>query len=409
VLGSLPSLFIVCLILTLVQFLAALPWVLAYDPQTIRRTLRQPSALANAGVFMLLIAAAGAALVWYLRGSMRMELYGRLYGSILHLQLVADVFALGLWVVLKVWPKGGAVALAAFREGIRNPMFWLLGGGAILVTLVAMVFPYFTFGDDYKMMKQLGFDIAMLAGVLFGVLAASISIHDEIEGRTAVTLMSKPITRRQFLLGKYVGIVAASFALTLLIGWALTWALYIKPYFDRLDDVTDQFTQQTLNILQPLAQKVKGDSAPLIQGLALWVADSAAHHLGLLLGFGKVMVLVAIASTLATRLNILGNLFLNLLVFFLGHLAPMMRRVTEDLKETNPNAAIGLVGFLAQLLDTLMPALELFNMGPAIIRDTPISLGAFAVYVMSVCFYAVVYTAIALLFGLILFEDRDLA
>ncbi len=408
-LGSLPSLFIVCLILTLVQFLAALPWVLAYDPQTIRRTLRQPSALANAGVFMLLIAAAGAALVWYLRGSMRMELYGRLYGSILHLQLVADVFALGLWVVLKVWPKGGAVALAAFREGIRNPMFWLLGGGAILVTLVAMVFPYFTFGDDYKMMKQLGFDIAMLAGVLFGVLAASISIHDEIEGRTAVTLMSKPITRRQFLLGKYVGIVAASFALTLLIGWALTWALYIKPYFDRLDDVTDQFTQQTLNILQPLAQKVKGDSAPLIQGLALWVADSAAHHLGLLLGFGKVMVLVAIASTLATRLNILGNLFLNLLVFFLGHLAPMMRRVTEDLKETNPNAAIGLVGFLAQLLDTLMPALELFNMGPAIIRDTPISLGAFAVYVMSVCFYAVVYTAIALLFGLILFEDRDLA
>ena len=75
--------------------------------------------------------------------------------------------------------------------------------------LVSVVIPYFTFGDDYKMMKQLGFDMIMLSTMLFGVLAASMSISEEIEGRTAVTLMSKPVTRRQFLLGKFLGILLA--------------------------------------------------------------------------------------------------------------------------------------------------------------------------------------------------------
>ena len=41
----------------------------------------------------------------------------------------------------------------------------------------------------------------MLASAAFGVLVAAVSISEEIEGRTAVTLMSKPVSRRQFLLG----------------------------------------------------------------------------------------------------------------------------------------------------------------------------------------------------------------
>jgi hypothetical protein len=60
-------------------------------------------------------------------------------------------------------------------------------------------------------------------------------------------------------------------------------------------------------------------------------------------------------------------------------------------------------------METFTPALEYFNMGPAIIRDTPLSVTAFAQYVASVLAYSGVYTVIALLFGLILFEDRDLA
>src|SRR3989440_7229517 len=119
-----------------------------------------------------------------------------------------------------------------------------------------MCIPYFTFGDDFKMYRQLGLNMVMLATVLFCVLAASMSISEEMEGRTAVTLMSKPVTRRQFLLGKFVGILLAGVLMTLLLGWGLNWALYIKPYFDRLDDATDAMVLQVQAPVTPYGQEV---------------------------------------------------------------------------------------------------------------------------------------------------------
>jgi succinate-acetate transporter protein len=67
------------------------------------------------------------------------------------------------------------------------------------------------------------------------------------------------------------------------------------------------------------------------------------------------------------------------------------------------------VGFLGKLFDVLLPALEFYNMGPAIIREAPLDLWRFGGYVGIVFGYSLIYTAIALLLGLLLFEDRDLA
>jgi hypothetical protein len=64
---------------------------------------------------------------------------------------------------------------------------------------------------------------------------------------------------------------------------------------------------------------------------------------------------------------------------------------------------------MAQLFDTLLPGLDLFDVGSAVIRDVPLPAGAYAWYTFNVALYALTYTTIALLFGLILFEDRDLA
>ena len=91
---------------------------------------------------------------WATEGTV--EYLGRLYGSVLHLQLLADFFVGIFFVLLKVWPKGAAVALAAFREGIRQPMFWLIVLGAVGCHGHLPFVPYFTFGEDYLMVKELG-------------------------------------------------------------------------------------------------------------------------------------------------------------------------------------------------------------------------------------------------------------
>jgi ABC-type transport system involved in multi-copper enzyme maturation permease subunit len=396
--------------LVAIQFAAALPWLWALDPKTFREQARSASGLtwffgSLAGIAVLM-----ALFFGYQKGSAGLEDYGRLYASLLHIQFIADLFVGGFQLLLVVWPKGGAMALSAFREHIRAPMFWLMGAGASGLLVIAMIIPYFTFGDDYKMMKQICFDVAMLAPVAFGVLMTSISINDEIEGRTAITVISKPVTRRQFLLGKYLGALMAALALTLVIGWVLVWVLYVQPRFNPLDPVLDPMpTQTTFIIAKAVLPNVPPDTSIFVGGAVMWTGEALGNSLGLILGFGQVMVLLAITAALSTRIPMAANSILILAVFFLGHLAPVMHRAAEDWKTQNPGTAVSLVSFLTQLLETLTPTLEFFNMGPAIIRDAPLNVGPFALYVGTVFVYATVYTAIALLGGLILFEDRDLA
>lgn len=407
-----PMLLVAGFILAALQFCAALPWLQAIDPKSFERTTRSPKSLAGVVGGVALAGLGMAAFLGYKAESSNLQAIGQyVYGAALHLQLLIDFFLLMPVLLVKLWPKGGAVAYAAYREGWRQPMFWLIIVGAIGLTWASVVIPYFTFGDDYKMMKQIGFDIIMLAAVLFGVLAASMSISEEIEGRTAVTLMSKPVNRRQFLIGKFAGIIMACIAMSLVLGWNLNYALRVMPEFDKINDVKDAMLIQSEKTFVPTFETGVPTLAgkTIARGTGLWFSDSFAHSIGIVLGFGQVMILVSIAAGLATRLPFVINLVLCLVVYFLGHLAPVVVKVTEKARASGDSTGLGLVGFLGQLFDVVLPALEFFNMGPAIIREAPLDLWGFGAYVLSVLGYAVLYTAIALLIGLLLFEDRDLA
>jgi hypothetical protein len=418
------SLVLAGVVLAAAQFVAALPWLWAIDPRGFRGALRNPMTLVYAGAGLLAAGVGVAVYLSYMGESQSLVRQGRyLYGSVLQLQLIIALFVLMPRAVARVWPKGGAVASATFRESCRQPMFWLIAACAGAATWFSVAVPYFTFGDDYKMMKQIGFDIVMLAAVLFGVLAASTSISEEIEGRTAVTLMSKPVNRRQFLIGKFLGIIMACLIMALLLSWTLTDALRAMREFDPINnapdpaDVTGTPTERLVDpmafeaqrtVVPPFEKAVPPGAGRLVaRGVGLRFSDALAHTFGLVLGFGQVMILVAIASSLATRLTFVVNVVVCLLVYFLGHLAPVVVQATQQAQ--GAGVGVGLVGFLGRLFDVLLPSLESFNMGRAIIRESPLPLWEFGGYVLTVFGYSLIYTAIALFVGLLLFEDRDLA
>ena len=413
-----PDVLLGGLVLAGLQLLAAVPWLRAIDPFGFDKSARTTGGWLTAAGVLLAGTVFAAAFLGYRGDSSNLRLYGRVYGAVLHAQMLLALFLLFPHALARVWRKGGAVALAAYREAWRQPMFWLILLAALAAVTIAIVLPYFTFGDDFKMMKQIGFDIAMLAPALFGVLAAAQSIAEEIEGRTAMTVLSKPVNRRSFLLGKFVGLLLACGAMTLMIGWWLTIALIVMPEFDPInkDRAFDPMPEQAKFVLKPVflaavppfgTAVTVGPAKALADGASMWFGETAAHTVGLALGFGQVAILVAIAAALATRLAFVVNLVVCLVVYFLGHLAPVVVRVTESQSGRGTGAAI--VQFLGNVFDTLLPGLEFFNNGPAIIRENPLALGAFSAYVVTVCGYALLYTAIALLIGLLLFEDRDLA
>jgi hypothetical protein len=413
--------------LVLIQLLAALPWVaLAFlsrrDLVSLARQPFAPWVLSRLGVALVLAVGLPVLLLTFVQDQGSLEIGGRVYAAALQLQLTVDAFILGFLLLLALWPKGGAVALAAFREGVRQWMFWLLFLLAAGLMFVSVFVPYFTFGEDYLMVKQIGYDATMLAAALFGTLAASLSISEEIEGRTAVTLMSKPVSRRQFLLGKYVGIALAGLLMFGLLGTFFEGVLLVKHWWDKLDPLTEvaAMTRESARIgvvatpawvIDTLeAWALPGPATDFLRGIGQWTAHALDILPGLVLGFSQVMVLIAVAVALATRLPMVVNLPVVLGVYFAANLTRVLLAKANQQSAADPSSPVTrLLGFVAQVFDTLLPDLASFRLDPALLSDAAPPANLFARYVASVSLYGIVYTGIVLLFGLILFEDRDLA
>src|SRR5580698_7576910 len=102
----------------------------------------------------------------------------------------------------------------AFMELVRQPIFLLLLTGSVLFELFLAVPYYFAFGDEPKLVENSVLAVMFLSGLFGAVLSASSSLTREIRSGTALAVLSKPVGRIKFLLGKYVGLAAALTVLT---------------------------------------------------------------------------------------------------------------------------------------------------------------------------------------------------
>src|SRR3954454_8346378 len=97
-----------------------------------------------------------------------------------------------------------------FREAIVQPIYTLLIIFAAAILGIFAMLPFFTLGEDTTMYKSVGLDIILLFVLIATLFATSKSIYVEIEDRTMLTLMSKPLYKWEVLVGKYLGIILAA-------------------------------------------------------------------------------------------------------------------------------------------------------------------------------------------------------
>jgi ABC-type transport system involved in multi-copper enzyme maturation permease subunit len=274
--------------------------------------------------------------------------------------------------------KSLTIALATAKEAIRQPAFFVMAAFAGSLLLVTIWVSYFTFGEDIKMYKDTGLTTISFFCMLLALLTASSTVADEIEGKTAITLLSKPINRRQFIIGKFLGIELGVLTLYLVLGVLFAAGVWYKYEYD-----------------------LREASGGLAERAKQW--DQVKQVLpGLVLGFFEVTVLTSISVAISTRLPMLANLVVCILIFFLGHLSPVLVEAANA-----PNSDINeLVGFMARLFAWALPSLEFFNAGPSISTGAVIPWFG---YVLPALGYCMLYSGAALLFAFLLFEDRDLA
>jgi ABC-type transport system involved in multi-copper enzyme maturation permease subunit len=274
--------------------------------------------------------------------------------------------------------KSFTIALATAKEAIRQPAFFVMAAFAGALLLFTIWVSYFTFGEDIKMYKDTGLTTISFFCMLLALLTASSTVADEIEGKTAITLLSKPINRRQFIIGKFLGIELGVLALYVILGVLFSAGVFYKYEYDLREAAGG------------IAERAKQ-----------W--EQVRQILpGLVLGFLEVTVLTSISVAISTRLPMLANLVVCILIFFLGHLSPVLVEAANA-----PNSQINeLIGFMARLFQFVLPGLEFFNAGPSISTGAVIP---WVEYVLPAFGYCVLYSGAALLFAFLLFEDRDLA
>src|SRR3954471_16681138 len=113
------------------------------------------------------------------------------------------------------------IARHTFFEAVVQPIYSLLLALGAGILIIFGMLPFFTLGEDTVMYKSVSLDVILLLVLVSTLFATSRSIYEEIEDRTMLTLMSKPVSRWEVLVGKYLGIVLAALVAIAALGAVL--------------------------------------------------------------------------------------------------------------------------------------------------------------------------------------------
>lgn len=281
-----------------------------------------------------------------------------------------------LYLVMAVnFPKIAAISLSTFKTEVSQPLFWLILVIGVVFVIGSIYVPYNTFGEDIKMYKDSGLTLIRVLAIFMAIWAASKSVAEEIEGRTALTVLSKPVGRRQFILGKFTGISLAVGMMFILLGLAfVVWVSY-KPIYDAVETSQGSVDWDICFM----------ESIQIIPAVAL--------------SFLEVVIFVAISVAISTRLGILANFLLCFAIYVLGHLTPLIVQSSEVVQ------AFETVVVFGNVIAIIFPVLNHFDVQAAINTNSQVPME----YMGWSTIYCGLYGSIALLLALVLFEDRDLA
>ena len=284
-----------------------------------------------------------------------------------------------------------------FFESIVQPIYALLLslGGGILIVFASL--PYFTLGEDTLMFKAVGLDVILLLVLIATLFATSKSIYEEIEDRTMLTLMSKPVHKWEVLIGKYLGIVLAALLAVIVLGAVFVVCTWIR--------VPGDYQLQVRTLDDAVLKRLRDLRLMHITGVTA----------SLVLVWLQVCVLAAIGVALSTRFSLVVNLPAVILIYIAGNLARFLPAVRDP--ETGGFSAVA--AFL-WAVSQAFPFLQIFDFREhtvfgrigvpttEYVTSGTIGFSTLLGYVGVAALYAIAFSAFALSAGMLSFSRREL-
>jgi len=254
-------------------------------------------------------------------------------------------------VIGRIW----AIAANTAREAIRNKLLYTLLFFSLAVMIFGTVLSTLSYVERERMMQDFAFASIRLFSVAIAVFVGVGLIHKEVDRRTVYTILSKPLSRAEFLIGKYTGLI--------LIIW-LQVAI-MASFFAAVSLLT---------------------GAPL----------GFSHVAALALTAVELALVVALATLFSAFTTPLLASFFSCGIWLAGHL-------TRDLRDLGANSSSAFVREVTIWLHRILPDLESFNLSIQAAHQLPVA----ASDLWFPALYGVGYVAIILASAALIFERRD--
>jgi Cu-processing system permease protein len=262
----------------------------------------------------------------------------------------------------------GTIAISVFRESVRDKVLYNLVFFAVLLIAASYLLSQLTAGQDIKIIKDLGLAAMSLFGLFIAVFIGIGLVSKEVEKRSIYALLAKPISRPQFVIGKYFGLV-----LTLLVNLSVMAIAYYA--------VLGAVAWMNGAWFRPNWEAPAVDPA-LLKAIAMI--------------FLQLAIVVAIALFFSTFSSPMLAAALTFGLYVVGHFNADLKNF-ETVIDSKP------VAYLARALYYVLPNLAPLDIKSQVVHGIPVP----AAYLMLNTAYGVVYISMLLAVATFIFTRRD--
>lgn len=254
-----------------------------------------------------------------------------------------------------------AIAKATYRESIRQRVLFIVLLLGLLLIGVSVAFSYLSTGEEFRFVVDFGLVGITLVGLGLAVILGGFMIPNEVERRVVFTILSKPVSRMQYLLGKFLGACAVIFVLDVLMGLAFLAAYVLKH----------PQGWQGVNPMLPMAI------------FAIYL---------------QTVVLLATALMLSTVASPIFTMIATGFVYIIGAVNSSVTYLSNRAESFGMRLVFG-------VLSTIIPNFNNFDLRPALLNDQPIQFWPYlGGYVIG---YTILYCLAMLAIAWLLFNERE--
>ncbi len=249
------------------------------------------------------------------------------------------------------------IAINVVKDAARRKIFYVVFLFGLAVVALSPLLPTFEMGARAQFLRDVSLSLTALFGVVLAVILSVGQIPGEIDRRTIYNVLSKPVSRLQYMAGKYLGVIAALAGILAVMGLEVLVLIYVR-----------------LGVFTPV----------VFQGVFAVFLESA--------------VIAAFCLALSTFATVPVNVFATVLFYLVCHVK------TGFLHEKLVEGATGFVRVFSWSLYYVIPNLENFNVS----LQVGYGGGVPATQMLRITAYALMFIAIFLIIGYLVFRRRDL-